>query len=76
MSDLTKRMRERVCYASTNREWPNVELQEAANRIDALEEVLRELIDKGDTFGGELRVINREDERAALDKARALLEGE
>jgi hypothetical protein len=43
-------------------------------RIDALEEALRELIDKGDTFGGELRAIKREDERAAWDKARALLE--
>ena len=47
---------------------------EAADRIDALEECLRELLEKCDTFGGNLRCVRRDDERAAWNKARALLE--
>ena len=88
MSDLTKRLQGSVCYASTNKEWPNVLLQEAADRIDALEECLRELAamtaaqaeDEGLWFNamhaseGYLQQELRKLHAAIENKARALLE--
>ena len=35
--DLIERLRGSVCYVSTNKEWPNVILQEAADEIERLQ---------------------------------------
>ena len=43
MIDLPERMRRRICYASTNSEWPNVELEEGAKEIEALRARVGEL---------------------------------
>lgn len=89
MSDLTKRLEGSVCYASTNKEWPNVLLQEAADRIDKLEECLREVVESHEAFlqmlvvntamamRGEVELIDESAairNDAAIAKARAMLE--
>ena len=63
MSDLTKRLRE--SYISTGQNY----VQEAADRIDALEECLRECVYCLEHDVTVERSMN------LLDKARALLEG-
>ena len=63
MSDLTKRLRE--SYISTGQNY----VQEAADRIDALEECLREFLAWADAPIGPHEQLAK-----VIDKARALLE--
>ena len=59
MTDLVERLQGSVCYASTNKEWPNNLLREAADEIDRLRAGLLVMAESGfvSPFVGEARAL-------------------
>lgn len=43
MADIVERLRGSICYASTNKEWPNSLLREAADEIERLRGEIKRL---------------------------------
>ncbi len=57
-ADIEERLRGTVCFGSTNAEWPNVLLNEAADEIERLRWRLRKVVTLLDGFGGPDREIS------------------